>query len=755
MADAFHSQSTKDGTEASPPSCSQPHTDASAAPTGANFPAAISSSSSEALSAGRFLQPPTFSFTPATPSPPPGSHDAIDDSMFKGFLSSNNEVNSLSSPPLTKGFAGEANPAAFAEHAQDIPGAKSPDNGIEKSHAVTEGSLEKSPLVPVAAAEANDREIANVAGYVEQSEEVPVSAAASAGTQGHHGATSKVETSSVMSPRGCFENQVTGSVSSSEESSKIAGDGVAQGMEIPDIVLPLKENSPTIAKQGVDERTECSNGNVVSTELVRSSLPSENSSERYDLGERLQEGKSLTALNSDKEQISVNDLASGQGSGSGSPFARADDASKLDSNCEVGKHLPNQGIGTNVISDHMQCDAEGVNNENNSTPRDGTSKRDSEPMEVDQEKLVENATELSKSPGGSGGLCDDIQGDSLKDNSHSELASSDVEENSTSGFAEVAGASRKGTLELLKDIAEPLQPVTIGGSLQPLEEVQEASIMNDPSFTADLSMIDSSADEADSIGGLVINNVIGAAEGMADFPPDDEVEADKQLTDISLSAPRMMQENGDGESSEDNGPCAKRRKLDLEKDEKLEGSSKVVIRIVPLKNGHGLWDSVKLKEVLLSKGTIHLRIHASMDEAENFDLEKCEVEVDFSCVMFSASDGEEEDSVLENFGPDADTCDSMSVENAKNGEHTPPLQYMRAFPSQTRGRSTALQPAIPRIPYRQLQSQSQVSRETESHLLFRELCSCFASIHFIRLLSNSFISWGIFELFIIFFCCLF
>nr|XP_045584383.1 uncharacterized protein LOC123746708 [Procambarus clarkii] len=254
---------------------------------------------------------------------------------------------------------------------------------------------------------------------------------------------------------------------------------------------------------------------------------------------------------------------------------------------------------------------------------------------------------------------------------------------------------------------EPLQPVTIGSSLQPLEEVQEASVLDDPSFAADLTLIDSSADEADSIGGLVINSVIGAADGVVDFHPDEEMETDRELTDISASAPQIVEDVCDNDSNDDNGPSAKRMRFEngvSDLDNKAQGTKKVIIRVTPVKNGHGLWDSHKLQEVLLAKGTILLRLHASTDVLEMFETDKDEKEVDFTGIMADSKD-EEHDHILglANLEPDADVYDPLAIVSTHSVDHASPPHYSRPFPH-NRGRSTALQPAMSRPGFRHLQS---------------------------------------------------
>nr|XP_053652648.1 uncharacterized protein LOC128702436 [Cherax quadricarinatus] len=282
---------------------------------------------------------------------------------------------------------------------------------------------------------------------------------------------------------------------------------------------------------------------------------------------------------------------------------------------------------------------------------------------------------------------------------HSNLISSSVLSSPQSG------ASNVDTVPLLE--TEPLQPVTIGSSLQPLEEVQEASVLDDPSFAADLALIDSSADEADSIGGLVINSVIGAADGVVDFHPDEEMETDRELTDISASAPQIVEGSCDNDSSDETGPSAKRMRFEngiSDSEDKVQGTKKVIIKVTPVKNGHGLWDAHKLQEILLAKGTILLRLHASTDSYEMFEPDKDEKEVDFTGIIAEAKD-EEHDHILglANLEPDADVYDPLAIGATHASEHASPPHYNRPFPH-SRGRSTALQPAMSRPGFRHLQS---------------------------------------------------
>ncbi|ROT69875.1 hypothetical protein C7M84_011901 [Penaeus vannamei] len=257
--------------------------------------------------------------------------------------------------------------------------------------------------------------------------------------------------------------------------------------------------------------------------------------------------------------------------------------------------------------------------------------------------------------------------------------------------------------------AEQLQPVTIGSSLQPLEEVQEASVSGDPSFAAaDLALIDSSADEADSIGGLVINSVIGAADGVADFHPD-EMETDRELTDISASAPHTVGENCDNvDSSDEIEPSAKRMRFENGGDDiedKLQTSRNVNIKVSPIKNGHGLWDACKLRQILLEKGTIMLRLHASVDHMEMNDSDKENKDVDFTGIMIEIKDDDQDHILgLASLEPDADLCDPLAIGLTHNLDHTSPPHYSRGYPHHPRGRSTTLQPAMTRPVFKHLQS---------------------------------------------------
>lgn len=271
--------------------------------------------------------------------------------------------------------------------------------------------------------------------------------------------------------------------------------------------------------------------------------------------------------------------------------------------------------------------------------------------------------------------------------------------------------------------AEQLQPVTIGSSLQPLEEVQEASVSGDPSFAAaDLALIDSSADEADSIGGLVINSVIGAADGVADFHPD-EMETDRELTDISASAPHTVGENCDNaDSSEEIEPSAKRMRFENGADDiedKLQTSRNVNIKVSPIKNGHSLWDACKLRQILLEKGTIILRLHASVDHMEMNDSDKENKDVDFTGIMVEIKD-EDQDHILglASLEPDADLCDPLAIGLTHNLDHASPPHYSRGYPHHPRGRSTTLQPAMTRPVFKHLQSPPHVSFLLLSAILY-------------------------------------
>lgn len=258
--------------------------------------------------------------------------------------------------------------------------------------------------------------------------------------------------------------------------------------------------------------------------------------------------------------------------------------------------------------------------------------------------------------------------------------------------AEVNGGAKKAVPLL---VTEPLRPVTIGSSLQPLEELQEATAEEEaPSFTADLAIMDSSADEADSIGGLVINNVIGAADGVVDFQPD-EVEAEKELMDISSSAPQIT------DTTEDDGPSAKRRRLEngtSEGEDRTEEPRTVILKLIPVKNGHGVWDSRKLLEVLSAKGTIMLQVHASKENLELCEADKTEAEktVDFSAIMTAIKD-EDHDPVLScsSGGGEAESDDPLAIGTSSETNTQP--SFARSFPP-PQGRSTALQPAIPPRP---------------------------------------------------------
>ncbi|MPC39487.1 hypothetical protein E2C01_033025 [Portunus trituberculatus] len=252
-------------------------------------------------------------------------------------------------------------------------------------------------------------------------------------------------------------------------------------------------------------------------------------------------------------------------------------------------------------------------------------------------------------------------------------------------------ATNKKIVPLLE--SEPLKPVTIGSSLQPLELIQEASMVEDTPITTDIAIIDSSADEADSIGGLVINNVIGAADGVVDFHPDD-AETEKELTDISASAPLL----GEGsDSSDEHGPCAKRRRLENGPngvEDKSNSANRVIFKVIPVKNGHGVWNSQKLQEVLLAKGTILLQIHASKESMELFEAEKDEKKVDFTAIMAETKDDDHDQISFVTVEPEGD--DPLAV-SASHPSFSRPLPHTHRL-------STALQPAISRPAFKHLQT---------------------------------------------------
>ncbi|XP_063880092.1 uncharacterized protein LOC135111092 isoform X1 [Scylla paramamosain] len=261
-------------------------------------------------------------------------------------------------------------------------------------------------------------------------------------------------------------------------------------------------------------------------------------------------------------------------------------------------------------------------------------------------------------------------------------------------------ATNKKIVPLLE--SEPLKPVTIGSSLQPLELIQEASMVEDTPITTDMAIIDSSADEADSIGGLVINNVIGAADGVVDFHPDD-VETEKELTDISASAPQL----GEGsDSSDEHGPSAKRRRLENGPngvEDKSNSAKRVIFKVIPVKNGHGVWDSQKLQEVLLAKGTILLQIHASKESMELFEAEKDEKKVDFTAIMTETKDDDHDQMSFGNVEPEGD--DPLAVATSHPS-------FSRPF-SHSHRRSTALQPAMSRPGFKHLQTPQEYHMKNE------------------------------------------
>lgn len=276
------------------------------------------------------------------------------------------------------------------------------------------------------------------------------------------------------------------------------------------------------------------------------------------------------------------------------------------------------------------------------------------------------------------------------------------------------------------EAATSLEPVTIGSAMQPIEESMEAHSCADSSEvfnTETMALIESSADEDSScVGGLVINSVVGAAEALAQFPPDEEdteQTGSKELMDISISGP----------TNEDEGPAAKRLRLENgveDPGKKLLDSDvkNVLLKMAPIKNGHGLWDAAKLKEILHNKGSILLRLHLSPDVAEANSTE--DHNQDLSAIMVEVKD---DDHImgLSHLDSDAD-YDPLALSIV---EHMSPMvpgsgrgysrSPVRGGTSGTPGlggvgRSTSLQPAVPRGPGFQLDHLYDLEFEDPQHM---------------------------------------
>ncbi|CAL4068920.1 unnamed protein product, partial [Meganyctiphanes norvegica] len=278
------------------------------------------------------------------------------------------------------------------------------------------------------------------------------------------------------------------------------------------------------------------------------------------------------------------------------------------------------------------------------------------------------------------------------------------------------------------EAATSLEPVTIGSAMQPLEESMDAHSIaeNSEAFTTEtMALIESSADEDSScVGGLVINSVVGAAEALAQFPPDEEdteQTGPKELMDISISGP----------TNEEEGPAAKRLRLENgveDPGKKLQDSDvkNVLLKVAPIKNGRGLWDAAKLKEILHNKGSILLRLHMSPDVAEADDTGHNQ---DLSAIMIEVKD---DDHImgLSHLDSDAD-YDPLALSIV---EHMSPMASqqqgsgrgysrspIRGVTSGTPGlggvgRSTSLQPAVPRGPGYQLDHLYDLEFEDPQHM---------------------------------------
>jgi len=271
------------------------------------------------------------------------------------------------------------------------------------------------------------------------------------------------------------------------------------------------------------------------------------------------------------------------------------------------------------------------------------------------------------------------------------------------------------------EAATSLEPVTIGSAMQPIEESMEAHSIGDSSEvfnTETMALIESSADEDSScVGGLVINSVVGAAEALAQFPPDEEdteQTGSKELMDISISGPTNEEE--------EEGPAAKRLRLENgveDPGKKLLDSDvkNVLLKMAPIKNGHGLWDAAKLKELLHNKGSILLRLHLSPDVAEANSTE--DHNQDLSAIMIEVKD---DDHImgLSHLDSDAD-YDPLAMSIVEHMSPMVPGSGRGRGTSGTPGlagvgRSTSLQPAVPHAPGFQLEHLYDLEFEDPQHM---------------------------------------
>lgn len=129
----------------------------------------------------------------------------------------------------------------------------------------------------------------------------------------------------------------------------------------------------------------------------------------------------------------------------------------------------------------------------------------------------------------------------------------------------------------------------------------------------------------------------------------------------------------------------------------MEEPRTVILKLIPVQNGHGVWDSQKLIEVLAAKGTIMLQVHASKENLELCEADKTDSEktVDFSAIMAAIKDEDHEPVLPCSGGGEAEGDDPLAIVTATETNTQP--SYARSFPT-PQGRSTALQPAIPPRP---------------------------------------------------------
>lgn len=120
-----------------------------------------------------------------------------------------------------------------------------------------------------------------------------------------------------------------------------------------------------------------------------------------------------------------------------------------------------------------------------------------------------------------------------------------------------------------------------------------------PLTTGALHVLENSPDEADGIGGLVINSVVGAFGEAVE----ETMEQEKDLADISGGS----QYADVTTAKDDDLPRSKRPRME---DPMTEVVHPVVIKMRPVRGGdlQMIWDSEKLRTALVEKGTILLRL---------------------------------------------------------------------------------------------------------------------------------------------------